>query len=148
DDCWLALRGLRTLAVRLAHHQQAALIVAKWLEGRREVSRVLYPALASCPGHDIWRRDFSGANGLLSVVLKPASREGVAAMLDGMRLFRMGFSWGGFESLIIPFDPRAARTATSWPDTGPCLRLHCGLENTEDLLMDLDAGLARLSAAR
>lgn len=147
DDCWLALRGLRTLAVRLAHHQQAALIVAKWLEGRREVSRVLYPALASCPGHDIWRRDFSGANGLLSVVLKPASREGVAAMLDGMRLFRMGFSWGGFESLIIPFDPRAARTATLWSDPGPCLRLHCGLESTDDLLMDLDAGLARLSAA-
>jgi cystathionine beta-lyase len=147
DDCWLALRGLRTLAVRLAHHQQAAFKIARWLEGRPEVSRVLYPALPSCPGHDIWRRDFSGANGLLSVVLKRASHEGLAAMLDGLRLFRMGFSWGGFESLIIPFDPRAARTATQWPDSGPCLRLHCGLENTEDLVMDLDAGFARLSAA-
>ena len=148
DDCWLALRGLRTLSVRLTRHQQTALTVARWLEDRPEVARVLHPALPSCPGHDIWRRDFSGANGLLSVVLKPVSRDRLAAMLDGMGLFRMGYSWGGFESLIIPFDPRASRTATGWADPGPCLRLHCGLENADDLLADLDAGFARLNAAR
>ena len=144
DDCWLALRGLRTLAVRLDRHWQTALSVARWLEGRPEVARVLYPALPSCPGHDIWQRDFSGCNGLLSIVLEPASREGLAAMLDGMRLFRMGFSWGGFESLIIPFDPRTVRSATIWPEAGPCLRLHCGLENLDDLKRDLDDGFTRL----
>ncbi|HYN39053.1 MAG TPA: cystathionine beta-lyase [Rhodospirillales bacterium] len=147
DDCYLALRGLRTLAVRLARHQQTAGAVAAWLEQRPEVARVLYPALPSCPGHDIWRRDFTGANGLLSVVLQPVGRVGLAAMLDGMRLFRMGFSWGGFESLIIPFDPRPVRTAPAWPDAGPCLRLHCGLEDVADLLADLDAGFTRLRAA-
>lgn len=146
DDCWLALRGLRTLAVRLAAHQKAALAVARWLEQQPEVVRVLYPPLASCPGHDIWRRDFTGANGLLTVVLKPVSHAGLTAMLDGMRLFRMGFSWGGFESLMIPVDPRLTRTATPWPDPGPCLRLHCGLENIEDLLRDLDGAFIRLRA--
>jgi cysteine-S-conjugate beta-lyase len=144
DDCYLALRGLRTLAVRLARHQQTALTVARWLEACPEVARVLHPALPSCPGHDVWRRDFAGANGLLSVVLKPVGRAGLAAMLDGMRLFRMGFSWGGFESLIIPFDPRPVRTPGLWTDPGPCLRLHCGLEDADDLIADLDAGLARL----
>jgi cystathionine beta-lyase len=147
DDCYLALRGLRTLAARLERHRQTALEVAHWLETRPEVVRVLHPALPSCPGHDIWRRDFSGSNGLLSVVLRPASRESLAAMLDGMRLFRMGFSWGGFESLIVPFDPKAVRSASRWTDTGPCLRLHCGLENSRDLMVDLEAGLLRLSAA-
>jgi len=148
DDCYLALRGLRTLAVRLARHQQTALTVAGWLQDRPEVARVLHPALPSCPGHDVWRRNFSGANGLLSVVLQPATRAQLAAMLDGMRLFRMGYSWGGFESLIIPFDPRASRTATAWADPGPCLRLHCGLEDEGDLIADLEAGLARLGSDR
>jgi cystathionine beta-lyase len=145
DDCYLALRGLRTLATRLERHQQTALEIAHWLETRPEVVRVLHPALPSCPGHEIWRRDFSGSNGLLSIALRPVSRQSLAAMLDGMRLFRMGFSWGGFESLVVPFDPGAVRTATRWTGTGPCLRLHCGLENSRDLAADLEAGLRRLA---
>ena len=145
DDCYLALRGLRTLGVRLARHAQTALTVARWLETRPEVVAVLHPALPSCPGHDVWRRDFSGSNGLVSVVLKNVPRQALAAMLDGMRLFKMGFSWGGYESLIIPFDPRATRTATRWPHAGPCLRLHCGLEDVDDLLADLEDGFARLT---
>lgn len=147
DDCYLALRGMRTLATRLDRHQRTAIEIAHWLETRPEVVRVLHPALPSCPGHEIWQRDFSGSNGLLSVVLRPSSRESLAAMLDGMGLFRMGYSWGGFESLIVPFDPQSVRTATRWTENGPCLRLHCGLENTQDLVADLEAGFLRLGAA-
>lgn len=144
DDCYLGLRGLRTLAVRLARHQDTALQLAHWLAGRDEVVHVRHPALPDCPGHDVWRRDFSGANGLVSIVLPPVDRTALAAMLDGMRLFAMGYSWGGYESLIVPFDPSTARTATSWPYAGPCLRLHCGLEDPADLIDDLEHGFARL----
>ena len=147
DDCYLALRGLRTLAPRLAHHQSAALRIATWLQGRPEVKSVLYPALPSFPGHAIWKRDFTGANGLVSVVLHEAPRAAVAAMLDNLSLFAMGYSWGGFESLIIPFDPQSNRTASAWTESGPCLRLHCGLENPDDLIDDLDHGFARLRSA-
>jgi cysteine-S-conjugate beta-lyase len=147
DDCYLALRGLRTLGVRLARHAQTALTIARWLETRPEVVAVLHPALPSFPGHDVWRRDFSGSNGLVSVILKDAPKPALAAMLDGMCLFKMGFSWGGYESLIIPFDPRATRTATRWPHPGPCLRLHCGLEDVDDLLADLAEGFTRLARA-
>jgi cystathionine beta-lyase len=148
DDCYLALRGLRTLAVRLARHQETALAVARWLAGRPEVIHVRHPALPDCPGHEIWRRDFSGANGLLSFVLAARPRRAIAAMVDGLRLFGLGASWGGYESLIVPFDPRPARTAgTAWPYEGPAFRLHCGLEDPRDLIDDLDAGFARLAAA-
>jgi cysteine-S-conjugate beta-lyase len=147
DDCYLALRGLRTLSVRLARHEQTALTIARWLENEPEVVVVLHPALPSCPGHEIWGRDFSGSNGLVSVVLENVPKRALTAMLEGMRLFKMGFSWGGYESLIIPFDPRATRTASGWPHGGPCLRLHCGLERVDDLLTDLDRGFARLRAA-
>lgn len=147
DDCYLALRGLRTLAPRLARHEATALKIAAWLEGRPEVKRVLSPALPTFSGHALWKRDFTGANGLLSVVLHDAPRAAVAAMLDNLVLFAMGYSWGGFESLIIPFDPRQARTATVWSEAGPCLRLHCGLEDADDLIADLDQGFARLRAA-
>ncbi len=146
DDCYLALRGLRTLAVRLARHQATALEVAHWLERRPEVVRVLHPALASHPGHAIWKRDFTGANGLVSVVLREAPGSALAAMLDGLRLFALGYSWGGYESLVVPFDARKSRSATAWPYPGPCLRLHCGLEDADDLIADLEAGLARFSA--
>ena len=145
DDCYLALRGLRTLGVRLARHAQTALTIARWLETQPEVVAVLHPALPSCPGHEVWRRDFSGSNGLVSAVLKDVPKPALAAMLDGMRLFKMGFSWGGYESLIVPFDPRTTRTATHWPHLGPCLRLHCGLEDVDDLLADLAEGFARLT---
>lgn len=145
DDCYLALRGLRTLSVRLARHQATALEIAKWLQRRPEVSRVLHPALPGCPGHEIWKRDFTGSNGLLSIVLHPYPHDAVTAMLDGMRLFAMGYSWGGYESLIIPFDAGTARSATSWSASGPCLRLHCGLEDAGDLREDLEIGFERLN---
>jgi cystathionine beta-lyase len=147
DDCYLALRGLRTLAVRLARHEQTALTLAHWLKARPEVARVLHPALPDCPGHDVWRRDFSGSNGLLSIVLHDVPKPALAAMLDGLELFAMGYSWGGYESLVVPFDPSGVRTATAWTEAGPCLRLHCGLEDPSDLIADLDAGFARLTAA-
>lgn len=145
DDAFLGLRGLRTLAVRLAQHQRSALKIAAWLATRPEVHEVLYPALPGARGHALWQRDFKGACGLFGVILQPVANDRVAAMLDHMRLFRMGFSWGGFESLIIPIQPQLARTATSWQTAGPCLRLHVGLEDVEDLLADLADGLNRLS---
>ncbi len=147
DDVYLALRGLRTLGVRLRQHHQNGLILARWLRDRPEVERVLHPALPDDPGHALWKRDFSGACGLFGVVLKPAPEAAVAAMLDGMELFSMGASWGGFESLILPTNPAAIRTATRW-DAGPTIRIHAGLEDTGDLIGDLDRGLARLNAAR
>jgi len=146
DDCFLALRGLRTLPTRLARHQASALQVASWLSARPEVSEVLYPALPGARGHALWKRDFAAASGLFGVVLKPANADRLAAMLDGMRLFAMGWSWGGFESLIIPTWPERQRTATRWDAAGPCLRLHVGLESPDDLIADLRDGLARLSA--
>ena len=145
DDMYLALRGLRTLDVRLERHMRSALTVAEWLRGRPEVETVLYPALSNAPGHSLWKRDFTGASGLFSVVLKPASPKAVASMLDNMQLFSMGYSWGGFESLIVPFTPH--RTATTWQSEGPCMRLHIGLEHTDDLIADLTDGFARLKAA-
>jgi cystathionine beta-lyase len=145
DDNFLALRGLHTLAVRLDRHQQNALAVASWLRGRPEVEAVLYPALPGAPGHDLWKRDFTGASGLFSVALRPASDRAVAAMLDGLALFGMGFSWGGFESLVVPFRPH--RSVALFPYAGQGLRFHIGLESPEDLIADLDDGFARLNAA-
>ena len=144
DDCFLGLRGLRTLAVRLARHAESALEVARWLRERPEVRAVLYPPLQGDPGHALWARDFTGASGLLGVVLQPAGAADLARMLDGMRLFGMGWSWGGFESLIIPTWPERSRTATTWNPGGPCLRLAIGLEDPQDLIEDLDDGLRRL----
>jgi cysteine-S-conjugate beta-lyase len=147
EDVFLGLRGLRTMSLRLREHERQGLEMARWLAGRPEVERVLHPALESDPGHAIWKRDFKGASGLFSVVLKPASDAAVAAMLDGLELFGMGYSWGGFESLVIPFDCRDYRTATTWDAAGPALRFHIGLEDTDDLRADLEAGFARLGAA-
>ena len=146
DDVFLALRGLRTLSVRLAHHQQAGLDVARWLASRAEVLRVIHPALESDPGHAIWKRDFTGATGLFSVVLKPVPQKAVDAMLDALKLFGMGYSWGGYESLVIPFDCSSYRTATKWNPGGPSLRLHIGLEDVGDLKADLENGFAALRA--
>ncbi len=146
EDVYLGLRGLRSLGVRLERHQRSALAMARWLADRPEVARVIHPGLPSDPGHAIWQRDFSGASGLFSIVLKPVAHERLAAMLDGLSLFGMGYSWGGFESLILPFDPRDYRSATTWQAEGPALRLHIGLEDVDDLKADLDAGFARLAA--
>ncbi len=147
DDCYLGLRGLRTMSVRLERHQRNALVLARWMQERPEVDRVLYPALPEDPGHDLWKRDFSGASGLFGVVLKKFPKKAVAAMLDGMKLFSIGASWGGFESLIIPTEPAKLRTATVWPHATPSLRIHAGLEDPDDLITDLEAGLDRLNAA-
>jgi cystathionine beta-lyase len=145
DDVFLALRGTRTLGVRLAQHHRSGLEMARWLESRPEVARVLHPALESHPGHAIWKRDFTGASGLFSIVLKPYSQQAVDALLNTVTLFGMGFSWGGFESLMIPFDCDSYRTATKWAPGGPTLRLHIGLENVDDLKADLERGFAALA---
>lgn len=147
EETYLGLRGLRTLAVRLAQHQRSGLAVAQWLAARPEVDRVLHPALPSDPGHAIWKRDFTGACGLFSIVLKPVPQKALAAFLDGLKLFGMGYSWGGYESLIVPFDPAAYRTATRWHGPGPALRLHIGLEAVDDLVDDLALGFERMKGA-
>ena len=145
DDCFLALRGLRTLPVRLARHVESALTVAQWLRTRPEVLEVIYPALPGSRGFDLWQRDFIGASGLFAVVLKPVARARVDAMLDGLQLFGMGWSWGGFESLIIPIYPELVQTATTWDAGGPCLRIAIGLEDPDDLIEDLAEGFLRLT---
>jgi len=148
EEMYLGLRGLRTLPVRLVQHSTTALTLARWLEARPEVERVLYPALESDPGHAIWKRDFSGACGLFGVILKPARKVAVDAMLDGYDHFKLGFSWGGFESLVIPTGGHSIiRTATPWRPSGPSLRFHAGLEAVEDLIADLDRGFERLATA-
>ena len=144
DDCFLGLRGLRTLAIRLERHTASAMQIAKWLSKRPEVREVLYPPLAGARGHALWSRDFTGASGLFGVVLQPTDAASIARMLDGMRLFGVGWSWGGFESLIIPTWPERARTVTNWNPGGPALRLAIGLEDPQDLIEDLDDGFQRL----
>jgi cysteine-S-conjugate beta-lyase len=148
DDVFLAIRGLRTLSVRLAHHHRSGLEMARWLTARPEVMRVLHPALEDDPGHAIWKRDFTGASGLFSVVLRPAPQKSVDAMLNTLTLFGMGYSWGGFESLVIPFDCAGYRTATKWSPGGPTLRFHIGLENVEDLKADLARGFGVLNSTQ
>jgi cystathionine beta-lyase len=148
DDMFLTLRGLRTMGLRLARHQESALAIARWLQTRPEVGRVLHPALESDPGHALWKRDFCGSSGLFGVVLaKPYGSAAVAAMLDDLEWFGLGFSWGGFESLAIPADVSHARKAVPWKAEGPLLRLNIGLEDPGDLIADLEAGFARLAAA-
>jgi cysteine-S-conjugate beta-lyase len=145
DVCYEALRGLRSLAVRLRHHEASALRVAEWLTRRPEVARVLHPALPQDPGHAIWKRDFRGASSLFGVLLRTRSERAVAAMVDGLRLFKIGASFGGFESLVVPVRP--VRSARPWRESGFLLRLHVGLEAVDDLIGDLEAGLSRLGAA-
>lgn len=145
DDCYLVLRGMRTMSVRLERQSASALTVACWLEGRPEVARVIYPALASHPDHAIWKRDFTGASGLFACMLKPVAPDRVNAMLEGLSVFAMGFSWGGYESLIVPSDRDMRRAVTPWKGDGPLLRLSIGLEHPDDLIADLEAGLARLN---
>lgn len=147
DDIYLALRGLRTMAVRLERHQRTGLAVARWLQQRPQVLRVLHPALEDDPGHAIWKRDFKGASGLFSVILRPAPEKAVHALLDTLQLFGLGYSWGGYESLAIPFDCAPYRTATTWAPGGPALRLHIGLEDLGDLISDLERGFAAYARA-
>jgi len=146
DDIFFGLRGMRTLSVRLERHQKNATEVARWLQSRPEVSRVLYPALPEDPGHALWKRDFLGASGLFGIVLKPAAKAAVDAFIDSLDLFGIGASWGGYESLIQPSYPERSRTATRWQAEGPLVRIHIGLEDPQDLIADLAQGLDRLRA--
>jgi cystathionine beta-lyase len=147
DDVYLGMRGLRTLAVRLDRHYESGLTVARWLEQRPEIMRLLHPGMPSHPGHALWKRDFTGASGLFSVVLKPVPQKAVYAFLDTLELFGIGPSWGGYESLATPFNCAPARTATRWEPGGPTVRFHIGLEAVEDLIVDLERGFAALAAA-
>ena len=144
DDAYTTLRSVRTLATRLKAHEAAGMALAQWLSARDEVERVLHPALPGHPGHDFFKRDYLGASGLFGIILKPQPRERMINMVNGMRLFGIGASWGGYESLMIPSYPERYRTATAWDSPGQVLRIHAGLEDLDDLLADLDAGLARL----
>ena len=145
DDAYLATRGLRTLGVRLKQHQENAWIVAQWLLAQPQVKRVLYPPLPGDPGHALWKRDFTGGSGLMGVVFHQTSQAAMAALIDGMKLFALGFSWGGFESLVAPSSPQ--RQVKPWTEPTPGIRLHIGLEDPEDLIADLDQGLTRFRAA-
>ncbi|MBA3054349.1 MAG: cystathionine beta-lyase [Sphingomonadales bacterium] len=153
DDASLALRGLRSMAVRLARETESALRIAEWFAGRPEVARVLCPMLPGSPGHDLWRRDFTGGCGLFSVVLNGRDAAARNALIDALALFGIGYSWGGFESLVTPLDPAGSRSATSWPlpqmDAADRfgIRLSIGLEDPADLIADLARGLAAWSAA-
>jgi len=146
DDAYLALRGLRTLSVRLKQHQTSALKVAQWLSEQPEVEKILHPAFSDCPGHQFFKRDFNGSNGLFSFVLNRGNEAAITELLDGMSHFKMGFSWGGFESLILKVNGlERLRTATTWQAAGPVIRLHIGLEDVDDLISDLRQGLDRLN---
>jgi cysteine-S-conjugate beta-lyase len=147
DDCYQALKGLRTLAVRLERHGQTALALARWLQGRPEVERVLHPALPDDPGHGLWQRDFLGSSGLFGILLKPCPSRAWHAFVDGLELFGLGASWGGYESLVMPNQPGKFRTATRWDESLPSIRLHAGLEHPDDLIADLERGFARLKRA-
>jgi len=147
DEVYLGLRGLRTMAVRMEQHQINALKVATWFQAQPQVHRVLYPALPDFPGHEIWKRDFTGASGLFSVMFRPFEHKAVAAFIDGLEHFLLGASFGGYEALVLPFDPTPVRTATRWSAPGPCIRFHIGLEDPDDLIEDLAAGLDRMSKA-
>jgi len=147
DDLYLALRGIRTIGVRLNQHQQSAMKVAKWLSERSEVAKILHPAFESCPGHEFFKRDFSGSNGLFSFTLNCGNREALTALLDGMEHFKMGYSWGGFESLILGITSvDSIRSATAFNTEFPLIRLHIGLENVDDLIEDLTKGFERFNA--
>ena len=146
DDSALVLRGLRTLELRLDRHEQSALKIARWLETHPAVDRVWHPALPSHPDHALFCRDFSGSTGLFAMVLKQGSRQHTAALIDGLQHFGIGFSWGGYESLVLPVELDRIRTATQTPLPGPIVRLSIGLEDADDLIADLDAGLARYQA--
>jgi cysteine-S-conjugate beta-lyase len=147
EEMYLGLRGIRTMGVRLERHWQSGVEIARWLEQRSEVARVIHPALPSHPQHELWKRDFLGAAGLFSIELNPCSKPALAAMLEGFELFGMGASWGGYESLALPFNAAPARSATPWQPRGPTVRFHIGLEDVDDLKADLEAGFGRLAAA-
>nr|WP_315458561.1 cystathionine beta-lyase [uncultured Sphingorhabdus sp.] len=145
DDAYLASRGLRTLSVRMKAHEASALKIAQWLQGQDDIAQVFHPALPDSPGHEIWKRDFTGSAGLFSF-LHTGDADTAAAFVDALELFGIGYSWGGFESLALPVQPEKYRTATAWEEEGTLIRLQIGLEDTDDLLADLAQAFARRSA--
>jgi cystathionine beta-lyase len=147
NDVYLALRGLRTIGVRMDRHHESGIKIAQWMQTRPEITRIMHPALPEDPGHEIWKRDFTGASGLFGFVLKETSHDKLAAMMDNLELHGMGSSWGGYESLLIPSSPENSRTASAWNEEGQCMRIHVGLEDVDDLIADLEAGLERLNKA-
>jgi cystathionine beta-lyase len=147
DDAYLALRGLRTLGVRMKRHEENALVVARWLREQPQVAKMLHPAFDECPGHSLWKRDFRGSSGLFSFVLRGGDDGARARLIDGLEHFGLGFSWGGYESLALPIDPERVRSVSKAKEEGPMVRLHVGLEDPEDLIADLAAGLANYGAA-
>jgi cystathionine beta-lyase len=147
EDAYLGLRGLRTLSARLDRHQANGLALARWLQDQPIVERVLHPALPGTPGHDLWARDFKGACGLFSFCLKPVTQASLAAMVESLQLFGMGFSWGGYESLITPETKARSRSVMPWPTEGVLVRVHAGLENADDLIDDMAQGMGRLQLA-
>jgi cystathionine beta-lyase len=148
DDAYLALRGLRTLNTRLKAHEAAGLEMAHWLSAHPKVADVLHPALPASPDHALWKRDFTGSNGRFGVVLQPVPEGGMERFFDALNLFGLGFSWGGFESLVIPCDQQLTRMKGSWTErrAGPLLRFHIGLEAVRDLKADLDGAFAVMAA--
>jgi cysteine-S-conjugate beta-lyase len=147
EELYLAQRGLRSMAIRLERSGATGLTLAGWLAARPEVARVLHPALPGDPGHTLWRRDFSGTCGLFSIVLRSVAKPALSAFFNGLRLFGIGASWGGYESLIVPVDPASMRTAVPWAEAGTLIRLYAGLEDPDDLIADLAAGFERMAAA-
>jgi len=148
DDAFLVLRGMRTLSTRLERHQENGLALAKWLAKRSEVERVIHPALKGCPGQAIWKRDFSGASGLFSAVLKPSPLPALKAFFNALKLVGIGFSWGGFESLALHVHPARYRSASAWKDEGPVIRFHAGLEDIDDIKADIDNAFAAMAQAQ
>lgn len=148
DDAYLALRGIRTLGARMKQHEANGLALAKWLKKRPEIDTILHPAFKSCPGHSTWKRDFSGASGLFSIVLEPIEQKSLEALLNTFKLFGLGFSWGGFESLCIPSQPEKVRTASKLSYSGPLLRVHAGLEDIDDMIADWENAFLAAAAKR
>ena len=148
DDAFMVLRGVRTLSTRLERHQENGLTLARWLAKRSEVDRIIHPALKGCPGQAIWKRDFSGASGLFSVVFKPVPLPALKTFFNTLNLVGIGFSWGGFESLAVHVSPERYRTASPWTDEGPVIRFHAGLEDIDDIKADIDNGFAAMARAQ
>lgn len=144
DNCYLALRGLKTMKIRIEKQQENTMHIIEWLQGQPEVERILYPQLPDDPGHALFKRDMTGGASLFGVLLKDGPHDKLSAMINGLELFGLGYSWGGFESLVITFDANRCRSATRWNHEGHNLRFHIGLEHPEDLIKDLDAGFKRL----